>query len=247
MSKDDTSERSPFNRWWFIAAAFVVAIAIALGLILSGAVGTGPGSGDGSDSNATGVSPDPSSTAPGEQPLEASTCNLPDGSSSIPTTGPAATWNTDVYFKYPTSSDYGPVDNPQSQDWGCFAHSPTGALFAAANFFRGTAGPNYEALAVSASIDNAARTQWLSTQTGIKHQQTAGRVAQIAGFQFASAQDDDVIVNLGLQQSDVQGAIKIALNWDTSSRNWKVDFAASNLVPVQANVTQFTSWTAANG
>lgn len=246
MSNDSTTERSPFNRWWFIAGGFLVVIAVIAGLLLSGVVGAGKGGGGNAGGNpggpAASSSPDGNSAEPAGD-----TCSLPDGSQSIPTSGPKATWKTDVYFQYPSSDQYGPTQNPTSADWGCFAHSPTGALFASANFFRGIAGSDYERFIKSAAVDNAARTSWLQQQDIAQHQQSAGRVAQIAGFQFQSVSKDAAVVSLGFQQSDVSAAMKISLVWDSSTNNWKADFATSSLDPTQADLSGYTEWGASNG
>ena len=249
MSNDSTTERSPFNRWWFIAGGFLVVIAVVLGLILSGVIGAGN---DGGGNNAGGNPGGPAaSSSPGTGDTTtkpaADTCSLEDGSQSIPTSGPSASWKTDVYFKYPTSDEFGPTQNPTSSDWGCFAHSPTGALFASANFFRGIAGSDYERFVKSAAVDNPARNSWLQDQNIADHQQQAGRVAQIAGFQFQSVTDDAAVVSLGFQQSDVEAGVKVSLVWDNNTNNWKADFATSDLDAEQVDLSGYTQWGAVDG
>lgn len=251
MTDNSTGERSPFNSWWWVAAGFLVAIAIVLGLILSGEIGAGDGNSTAPSGTSSAAPPQDDGAVTGAESTAgtpaADACAATADSQSIPTTGPAATWQTDVYFKYPTSTTFGPLPNPKSSEWGCFAHSPTGAVFAAANFFRGLAGADYESFAAEASLDSAARQEWLSQQKPALHQQTAGRVAQIAAFRLLATQPDSTVVSLGFQQGDVQATVKVALTWDAATDNWKADFAASDLKPVQADLSQYTKWAASNG
>ncbi|RDH95056.1 hypothetical protein DEU32_11421 [Curtobacterium sp. AG1037] len=250
MSNDSTTERSPFNRWWFIAGGFLVVIAVVLGLILSGVIGAGNGGGGnnaGGNPGAPAASSSPDDGGNSTQPAS-DVCSLEDGSQSIPTSGPAADWKTDVYFQYPTSDRYGPTTNPNSSEWGCFAHSPTGALFATANLVRGLAGPDYKKVAEAAGVNNAARKQWVDAQSPAQHTQTAGNVGQISGFQFQSAQQDSAVVSLALSASDVTGSMKVALVWDSATNNWKADFATSDLEFSRVDTpSAFTQWTVTNG
>ncbi|WIB72610.1 hypothetical protein [Curtobacterium sp. MCBD17_026] len=225
-------------------------IAVVLGLLLSGVIGAGN---DGGGNNAGGNPGAPAASSSPDTDDEsaapaADICSLEDGSQSIPTSGPKAQWKTDVYFQYPTSSEYGPTTNPKSSEWGCFAHSPTGALFATANFVRGLAGPDYESVATAAGVDNEARDQWLSEQNPAQHSQSAGNVGQISGFQLQSAQDDAAVVSLALSGGGVTGAMKVALIWDSSTNNWKADFATSDLEFSRVDTpSAFTQWTVTNG
>ena len=76
-----------------------------------------------------------------------SVCGLPAGSQRIPTEGPAADWDTLGAYQAPRSKAYGPgkvVDEIRS----CFAHSPSGALFAAANRGANTDAPGVDQVAL---------------------------------------------------------------------------------------------------
>ncbi len=72
-------------------------------------------------------------------------------------------------------------------------------------------------------------------------------MAQIAGFQFQSVSADAAVVALGFQQNDVSASMRISLVWDSSSNNWKADFATSDLDPTQVDLSGYTEWGASNG
>src|SRR4051794_28153543 len=120
------------QRGFVVAAAFLaIVILVAVGILL-----IKPGHSD--DSNrgatpATGNDKPATSTDPA-----ASVCGLPPGSQEIPQTPPEANWELVGKIAAPKSRTVGPgVDTAKRRM--CFAHSPTGALFAAANFVAVTA------------------------------------------------------------------------------------------------------------
>lgn len=123
-------ERSPWTKPGFLAAAAVVALLVVLGLMLAF---TG-----GSESDPQ----NPAATPPGPagQPADAadpddSACNLPSGDQAIPKDPPDAKWVLRGTFAVPRAS---PAIGPHDVDGAipsCFAHSPTGALFAAVNIY----------------------------------------------------------------------------------------------------------------
>lgn len=234
---DTSATSSPFNMWWGIAAGALLIVLIVGVLLITGVLGGGP------DPAPTTPS---ATTAPTENPppAGATACEVPGGNDSIPTSGPDAEWATNIYFLYPTSDTFGPVENPSSSLWGCFQKSPAGALFAAANVASLLSTVDYEAAAAEAVVPNAALESWLAAQEGVSREQTPGRVAQIAGFQFSSVTPDAVTVSLGLRQEDVAGSMTMTMVWDDTSENWKLDLAQSDLEPVAANVDIYTAWRA---
>ena len=146
----------------------------------------------------------------------------------------------------PTSPEYGPVATDDSA-WPCFAPSPTGALFAAVHLFIGLNETDYVEVAESATVDNPARSQWVSAQDLEAKGQEAGRVAQVAGFQFQQVETDRVVIDLGLRQNDVEASIRLGLVWDEAAGTWLGDFSMSQLEPVLADLATFTPWGATGG
>jgi hypothetical protein len=122
-------KKSPWAQPGFIAAAVVVALLVVLGVIL---VMTG---GDDGSPATDAAKPTPPLVATSPADADASVCGLAPGTQVIPDSPPKAAWQLRGTIAVPTSRDgFGPRrfrDGVPS----CFAHSPTGALFATANVY----------------------------------------------------------------------------------------------------------------
>lgn len=243
---EQLSSGGGFTPLWWVAGAFLGLIATAGIVIVVTASSGGPNA---------GADPVPvTSTVPGTQasrtedgPPAQNGCDLPEATQDIPVQGPEATWASFGYALVPQSPDrYGPVA-VDGRLWGCFAQSPTGALFAAANLFAALGEPNFAEFADQAMVDNPALTTWLSTQDPATRGQEPGQVAQIAGFQFESVQPNQVIVAIGLRQGDVEGAVRIGLVWDEAANTWLGDMALSRFPPYGQELASFTGWRASDG
>jgi len=244
MSTDNnTKTDSPFNIWWVVSGIGIVLVVVALILVLVF------GRGSGSDEDAAPAAPSASEPAPAETGAAApssTSCDLDDSNQDIPVAAPEATWTAIDYLLVPSSNEYGPAPLDGSE-WSCFAHSPTGALFAATHVLAGAIGADYEAFMADAAVDNAALRSWVVAQDPETHTQTAGNVAQFAGFQMTSVEADRVTVKLGLSQSDVSGSYTVDMVWDDVDGTWKVDMSASTFfdnLAVLDNLNAFTPWSA---
>lgn len=238
---NESAGSNPFNKWWWVAGGVLVIVLVFLGLIVTGVIGPTRAAPAPAVTTAPSPTSDPAATATSEP--AATVCDLPSGDQSIPTVGPAATWQSNIYFLYPTSGEYGPTPNPSSASWGCFQHSTTGALFAAANVLSTTGSSDRLTTMPDAAIANSSLQTWLAAQeTGSG--QTAGRVAQITGFQFTTVLPDVVVVRFGLTQESVKVYLTVAVVWDSTTANWRGDLAQSDLTFTQHSLTAFTPWSA---
>lgn len=234
---------SPFTPWWFVAAGFIVLVIVGLIVALFLPHRTHETAAPTATRSAAADDDAPSSApvAGGTGEPASDTCRIPVKDTAIPTEGPKAQWVPDGYVLVPTSTTYGPVSNGSA--WGCFAHSPTGALFAAANFIDGVSGAQYAAFAKEAAVDNTARDAWIAGEDPDVHTQTGGDVAQFSGFQFTGTADDAVTVRIAAQQGSTVGAWTVALVWDTAAQNWKVDLGTSDMTVAEVtNPQAFTEW-----
>lgn len=119
--------RKPRAAWIAVAVLVVAALVAAVG------VGWIIGTGDRDEDPPTatqGESAGPDSSAAGGG--GDSVCGLPDGGQEVPAEGPEAQWQTLQGHTVPSSEKFGPGET-KGGDRACFAHSPTGALFAALN------------------------------------------------------------------------------------------------------------------
>lgn len=208
-------DQNPLTKPKFITAAVVVAIVVALGIILA-LLPRGGGDPTAEPTN-TGT------TTPSAQPSAAadlSICGLPAGDQTKPATTPTDTkWELVGKIAAPTSpTQYGPGKTDTNGLRSCFAHSPTGALYAAANVTvlsaTGKARLVYEQLAVPGPERDALLDQ-------PDPQETSTVTAQIAGFQIRSYEADRAVVVIAAKGSN--GAlisVPVPLQWHGG--DWKV-------------------------
>ena len=153
----------------------VIAVVIALA-VLAAAVGVGwiVGSGSRDDADTSTASQGASGGADEDEAESSggeSVCGLPEGSQEVPAEGPEAEWQILQGHTVPSSSEkFGPGET-KGGDRACFAHNPTGALFAVLNTGRVlpkehllkhiTDGPRREAFedAPEPSVDPGSRTE----------------------------------------------------------------------------------------
>ncbi|PTT16884.1 hypothetical protein SAMN04487848_3192 [Microbacterium sp. ru370.1] len=241
MSNDGTANNNPFNRWWIVSALFVVAVAVAIVLVLVlGRGGQNDAAQPGAEPSDTSGASQPSTTS--APPTSGGACDVNTADQDIPTAGPPAEWESERYFFYPTSTEYGPVvsDGP----WGCFAPSPTGALFAAANAVAGIARENFGEVVTANAVDNGGGEQYIANTRGQTRDQIAGRVAQIRGFTFTAVQPERVTVQLILGQNDTEASFTVSMAWDEQQTTWLVDYAASSFTPTEYTGARYTPWSA---
>ncbi|VTR76035.1 hypothetical protein [Cellulomonas hominis] len=228
---------------WWAAGGFLVVVVLALVAVL--VLTREPPAEDRPEFGAGSQADPDSSTAatPAPAEREGGSCPLPADNQDIPVAGPEATWVAYGYVFVPQSQVYGPVTEGGRQ-WGCFAHNPTGALFAAANLFAEIGEPDYALVVGEALVDNPAGTAWLEEQDTSNRTQTAGQVGQIAGFQFLSVTEDQVVVSLGMSHDPVEAAVKIALQWDEDTATWRGDLAAGTFDWSAVDLDTYTPWSA---
>ncbi|ABK05717.1 hypothetical protein Asphe3_42240 (plasmid) [Pseudarthrobacter phenanthrenivorans Sphe3] len=200
-------DQNPLTKPKFIISAVVVAIIVALGVILA-LVPRGGGT----------ASPEPgtTSTSTSSQPTAtsaASVCGLPSGDQAKPATTPAETkWELVGKIAAPTSpTQFGPGKTETNGLRSCFAHSPTGALYAAANMTAlsaaGKADLVYQQLAVPSPERDAVLK---SSPTAAPNSVTA----QLAGFTFRYYEADRAVIDLAFKGANgTFVSIPVPLQW----------------------------------
>lgn len=194
-------------------------VAVAVLVVVLAAVGTGwllgAGARDGEpEPGAQGQSGGASAEAGGGSD---SACGLPDGSQAVPAEGPEAEWETLQGHTVPVSKKFGP-GQLEGEDRSCFAHSPTGALFAALNTGRVlpkehllkhvTKGPRRDALedAPAATVDPDSRTV-------------------VRGFKIEVAGEDEVLVR-PVYSTDGGGLYEVPVRVVWEDGDWMIDGSA---------------------
>lgn len=223
---------SPFTRPGFLVSAGVVLIIIVLAGFL---VFTG---GD-DDQQATPVDPirtaetTVSSSAPSN---DASGCDLPDDNQAVPVAAPDTEWALVGTVAAPSSAAAGPaVLDPATGVRSCYAQTPTGALFAAANFLAATSDPT----GIEAAVDQLAaagpgRDALLEAiRTDPQSVVGTGSRYQIAGFTFLSYTDDVTTVSLAIAATGGLAGVPLTVVWE--DEDWRVDLPADGNPAGQAS------------
>jgi len=244
----DTSEsKNPFNKWWFISGGLVLVIAAALVWILVIGPGTANNNNDalpepGNSSSALPEEPT-SSTKPTE--LAGGECDLDDSDQEIPTVGPEADWIEYGPSKAPRSEAAGPA----VQDglvWSCFAHTPTGALFASAYAVWALAWNDYEAVVEKNVVPSPAVDAFLAARAEEPEATVKpGTAPGIGGFRFESYEGDTATVQIGLRYGTNERMARVFLVWDEEAGDWKIDLAKNDPSFITNEVTSiqnFTPW-----
>ncbi|MDQ0867380.1 hypothetical protein [Arthrobacter globiformis] len=208
-------DQNPLTKPKFIISAVVVAIMVALGIILALLPkGGGNPTAEPSNSGSATASAQPSATA------AASVCGLPSGDQAKPVTTPTDTkWELVGKIAAPTSpTQFGPGKTEANGLRSCFAHSPTGALYAASNVAvlsaTGKARLVYEQLAVPSPERDALLNQ-------PEPQETSAVTAQIAGFQIRSYDADRAVIVIAAKGSNgALVSVPVPLQWHGG--DWKV-------------------------
>lgn len=202
------TERPWYTERGVIASAALLAVILVIGgvAVLS--------SGSGGDGQAT---PDARTraAAPAARHVDTggSMCGLPVGNTDKPVGPPDATWKLVGTVAVPNSPQFGP-GVAQGIRRVCFAHSPTGALFAAASFLAVASSPDRDVKTLRAILaETHARNVLLRQST--EPSDPFARV-QIAGFRVTVASRDMVVVDLALQ-TNKRGAIvamSLPMRWE---------------------------------
>ncbi len=239
---------SPWTQKGFIASAVIVGLLIILGAVL---VFTRPSDGDdrADPKPRPTASSSSSTTSPTTKPSDDSACELPAGDQLVPATAPLDTeWELVGTMAAPTAPDtHGPgrVGNGLRT---CFAKTPTGALYAAANFVASASAPELreramdELTAVGAGRDRA-------LEEAQEPQADSGSRVQLEGFTFLHYTGEAATVDLAFRASRTDGTsglahMPISLVWE--SGDWKASLPASGEVfpgvgPVP-DLTGYTPW-----
>ncbi|MFB7800420.1 hypothetical protein [Isoptericola sp. NPDC056134] len=233
----ETNEQAttPFNKWWWISGGFLLAIVVAGIVVVVAAPSDEPAPAAPGAAASTGA-PQTSNPTAG--------CDLA-ADDVVPTEAPETEWVSHETLLVPASSQFGPVGGPEAmQDagWGCFAHSPTGALFASANFVDGVTSTRFAEFVEVAAVQNEAADAWVADHTAADFGRTPGRVAQLAGFQFGSVEPDRVTVRLLFSDGTNNAVSSASMVWDADAGTWLGDLST----PVEPQLVDapsgFTTW-----
>jgi hypothetical protein len=191
-------DQSPWTRPWFIASVAVVVVLAALGMayvaLPSPSAGQAP-------------APTPPATATATAQAGQSVCGLPAGDQRYPSVGLPTKWELLGRVAVPTDpKGIGPgkVDGSVRT---CYQHSPTGALYAAANIVGTGLLPGGHAIILKdLAVESAAREQALATPSQ-KDSADTSLSLQIGGFKVLAYTADAARISLGVKASQNGGPV----------------------------------------
>jgi hypothetical protein len=217
-----SNAEQPFYRrpLWIVVAIFLAVVLVGGGIAaVTGAFG-------GSDSNTTAEpTRTPSNTSSAPQSA-ASVCGLKGYKTTNDlTAAPAADWKIIGSTAAPQSKAAGPGKTEDDGRFNtCFAHTPTGALFASANY-----------LAASSDSRNMSRLAELLADGEVKDELQAspqpasdagdGTRAQVAGFKIDAYSSKEATVDLAMSYTGGEAdgqliSIPMVVRWEQG--DWKI-------------------------
>lgn len=202
MATDD-NEQNPFTRPGFIAAAVLVALVVVLGIIIAIVSATRS---DDPDPAPEPSSPSPTTSAaqttePSDAAGGASVCGL-EGEELTGTlsTAPDAEWAYQGTTAYPTSPEFGPGETTADGVRFCFQHSPTGALFMAANALVQGSDPAVSQTWIDYGLADGPHREELIGEVGDASGSDGTRMS-LAGFRMLAYDGDTARVDLAVRAS----------------------------------------------
>ncbi|MCB5294514.1 hypothetical protein [Arthrobacter sp. SO3] len=222
QSTESTTESNPFTKPGFIIAAALVVALIAAAIViflLPKGQDTAQPAPAASPGSTTAAAPTKSADAAGK-----SVCGLPSSTETALGTAPKSKWELVGKMAAPTDpKTFGPGVTDGDGFRSCFANSPTGALYAAANIVSlGSSGTQDELKLADKSLvpgpgrDAAMKAAKTRTSTA-----GSGETAQVSGFLIKSYSPTEADVDLAIKLPN--GALAhsvLSLRWVAG--DWKV-------------------------
>lgn len=235
---------NPWARRPVIVSAVVVAAIVVLGLV----VGLSNVMGDHDAPPTSGSAPTSTRAPSSSTTVEASVCGLPGGQDSgTVAAAPSATWSLVGTTAVPAAKAAGPGTVDEDGYRSCFAHTPEGAVIAAANLVGlGSHAPVREKFYEGSTVPGPGRDALLE-QVAPGTSEGAVRI-QIEGFRMLryTGQQADVDIAVRTSKGAVAGTV---LNLQWSGGDWKLRVAddGSELSPtVQLpDLTGYIPWSGA--
>jgi hypothetical protein len=227
MSKD-SDEKSPYGAG-FIAACIVVGAVVICGVVIIFAGGHGSAHASAAAQQPVGttsvqLTDDPPSVPTPDGGVaetnsigshgHSSACGLPAGDQTVPSTAPAADgWDVSRRVVVPRSSTYGPGKTDSDGFRHCFAHSPTGAVYAAYNAIAAIADQSKLVPTVKKLMVPGSAADSLIRQVSTTEPSSDTSTVQVVGYRIIDAGQDRVTVMLAMPVDSVYMSANLTLVW----------------------------------
>jgi hypothetical protein len=222
-------DRQPPNPW--TQPRFVLAAAVVLLLAVMGLVAALLGGGR---DQATSPGPAPAgtpATAATSRPATDSVCGLPAGSQLVPSDTLETQWELVGTVAAPTAPRTLGPGVVRGGLRSCFAHSPTGALYAAANILALTSDPGKRQTVIQQlATDGSSKDRALEALATEGPQADSGTRLQIAGYAFMGYTPSQTTIDLATRVSTGPGLGHIAMALTWRNGDWKLALAPDGRV-----------------
>lgn len=259
---DTSEEQSPFGRG-FIAASIVVGAVVLCGAVLligsltssdtaaspgqaqqQAVVPTQPGGAEPTEPG--GVEPAAPATSVGSRSAQSTGCNRAVGDQSIPLQPPAVDgWEVSSRIVVPRSSGFGPAKTDADGFRRCFAHSPTGAVYAAYSAYAAMADQDKVVTTARKLMVPGPGTDALIRELQTDQSASGYTVPQIAGYRVIDAGPDRVTLMLATSVNTAYMSLTLTLVWHDG--DWRLQPPAPG-EPVGApfaqhrDLSDFVAW-----
>lgn len=221
----------------FLAAAILLGLVLIAGIVLIGVRLFSGGTNNGL--------PDTTATATNKPTGSSSACGVPDGSQTVPSSAPEAEWSLAGKTAAPVSEVFGPSKVLEGVHT-CFAHNPTGALFAAINYYADTTDPAVRTKTLLAerifSDANSGKAD-MGEDSGANALPTY----QVSGFRVDDAMPNRVSVAVVVRSTEgptagQQAAVTFTMGWQ--SGDWRVIVPPNGQPPTTAiaSLSGYIAW-----
>jgi hypothetical protein len=235
QSTESTTESNPFTKPGFIIAAALVVALIAAAIVIfmlpkgQGKAQTAPAP----------VESGAASARPSASPeTDASVCGLPSSSETSLGSAPTSKWELVGKMATPMDSKVGPGTTDESGFRTCFAHSPTGALYAAMNVAAlGSSGSTelQQKLADKLLVPGTGRDAAMREVAAATKSTAPSTPIQVRGFLIKSYTPSEADIDLAFStDTGALGRTTFSMRW--LDGDWKVK-PADNGVPF-GNISQ---------
>jgi hypothetical protein len=225
QSTESTTESNPFTKPGFIIAAALVVALIAAAVVIFLLP-----NGQGNAQPAPAPSESGSSASASAPPADAeSVCGLPSTSETALGSAPETKWELVGTMAAPIDPKIGPGKTDDQGIRSCFAHTPTGALYAAVNLWALGSDPSKEpAIAEQLAVKGPGR------DAGMKAPPTSAPVSavkvQVAGFNVSYTANQAVVELAFKADNGGLASVRTTLLWQDG--DWK-GVVADNGAPLE--------------
>ncbi|RZU13308.1 hypothetical protein EV645_4147 [Kribbella rubisoli] len=216
---DSSEEQSPFGRG-FIAASIVIGAVVVCGAVLLigsfTSSGTAPAVGQAQQQAVVPGRSEPvaPATPVSSRPASSTGCNRSTGDQSVPQQPPAVDgWEVSSRIVVPRSSGFGPARTDADGFRRCFAHSPTGAVYAAYSAYAAMADQDKVVATARKLMVPGPGTDALIRELQTDQSASGYTVPQVAGYRVIDASPDRVSLMLATSVNSAYMSLTLTLVW----------------------------------